>query len=482
MFKKREKGKRLKKWLLGILVIAVAGLLIWIGLTKLEGRPPEVLLSLESAAVPADFTVTGVAKDLKSGIRQIRIVISQQGGSPPDINPPEKNQRDTDLQNREIVLMDDVFPATGFAGKGKVRQMPFEVNIHAGKMGLSDGAALLKISVRDYSWRHWFRGNAAYLEKKIQFDTRPPMVSVLTNQHNVSPGGAGLVIYKLSEPCRESGVVVGEEFFPGHAGYFTADDIYLAFFAVPVDYDKTAGMKVKAVDPAGNESVRGFYHYVKKRRFVTDTLRLSENFLQMKLPEFSGEKGFPVDAGLADQFVFVNTVLRRQNNNTILANGAKTDSGILWEGPFIRMPNSARRANFGDQRVYQFNNQTLSNAVHMGIDLASVQHDRVPAANRGRVCFTGEAGIYGNLVCLDHGCGLMSLYAHLSRIAVQEGQLVEKGEIIGNTGATGLAGGDHLHFGMFVDHVFVDPVEWWDASWIANNITGKIQSVQALAP
>jgi murein DD-endopeptidase MepM/ murein hydrolase activator NlpD len=59
---------------------------------------------------------------------------------------------------------------------------------------------------------------------------------------------------------------------------------------------------------------------------------------------------------------------------------------------------------------------------------------------------------------------------------VGSGDMVVKGEVIGRTGTTGWAGGDHLHYGMFVDHIFVNPAEWWDPSWIKNNITDKIQS------
>jgi len=58
------------------------------------------------------------------------------------------------------------------------------------------------------------------------------------------------------------------------------------------------------------------------------------------------------------------------------------------------------------------------------------------------------------------------------------GKIVSKGEIIGRTGITGLAGGDHLHFGMLVGKTFVNPIEWWDTSWIKNNISGKINRVR----
>jgi murein DD-endopeptidase MepM/ murein hydrolase activator NlpD len=88
-------------------------------------------------------------------------------------------------------------------------------------------------------------------------------------------------------------------------------------------------------------------------------------------------------------------------------------------------------------------------------------------------------GIYGKTVVIDHGFGLFSTYSHLSAIDVQKGQMVSKGDVIGRTGSTGLAGGDHLHFGIIVHNTFVNPVEWWDASWIKNNITTKIETIKS---
>jgi murein DD-endopeptidase MepM/ murein hydrolase activator NlpD len=115
----------------------------------------------------------------------------------------------------------------------------------------------------------------------------------------------------------------------------------------------------------------------------------------------------------------------------------------------------------------------VDHQVHLGIDLASTAHSPIPAANGGRVAFAQELGIYGKTIVIDHGLGLFSLYGHLSRMGVAKDQMVSKGEIIGSTGSTGLAGGDHLHFSMLVHDTFVNPVEWWDPAWIKNNISEK---------
>jgi murein DD-endopeptidase MepM/ murein hydrolase activator NlpD len=110
---------------------------------------------------------------------------------------------------------------------------------------------------------------------------------------------------------------------------------------------------------------------------------------------------------------------------------------------------------------------------HLGFDLAVVAHTPVPASNRGVVLRARYFGIYGNSVVLDHGLGLGTLYAHLSSIDVKEGQTVERGAVLGRTGATGLAGGDHLHFTTLVRGLPVNPVEWWDAAWIRDRVAAK---------
>jgi murein DD-endopeptidase MepM/ murein hydrolase activator NlpD len=78
-------------------------------------------------------------------------------------------------------------------------------------------------------------------------------------------------------------------------------------------------------------------------------------------------------------------------------------------------------------------------------------------------------------VILDHGLGLFTLYGHLSQIDVKVGDKIEQRQIMGKSGETGLAAGDHLHFGVYLDGVAVLPVEWWDAKWIADNITPKLE-------
>jgi murein DD-endopeptidase MepM/ murein hydrolase activator NlpD len=138
------------------------------------------------------------------------------------------------------------------------------------------------------------------------------------------------------------------------------------------------------------------------------------------------------------------------------------------------MSNSQVESRFADRRTYFFNNREIDKQVHLGFDLATVQRAPVHASNAGIVVHADFLGIYGNCVILDHGLGVQSLYAHLSTIGVKVGDTVAKGQELGRTGATGLAGGDHLHFTMLVQGVPVNPVEWWDAHWLQDRVNRKI--------
>ena len=150
---------------------------------------------------------------------------------------------------------------------------------------------------------------------------------------------------------------------------------------------------------------------------------------------------------------------------------------MYWQGAFGRLPGSATRSGFGDRRTYFYQGQKIDQQFHLGVDLASLSQSPIPAANKGKIVFADRLGIYGKTIIIDHGFGLFSMYSHLSGFDRHVDQMVSKGEIIGRTGNTGLAGGDHLHFSVLVNDVFVNPLEWWDATWIIHNVTGKIKRI-----
>ncbi len=102
--------------------------------------------------------------------------------------------------------------------------------------------------------------------------------------------------------------------------------------------------------------------------------------------------------------------------------------------------------------------------------MASTKMATIVSSNGGKVVFTENNGIYGNMPMVDHGLGLYTLYGHCSTILVQQDEIIGAGTPIAKTGMTGLALGDHLHFGVLVQGIEVRPEEWMDKRWIRNNI------------
>ena len=455
----KTKGKNIKAWVIPIGCILVMLPICWILLIRLEGGEPQVTFELPSTFLGMSQEVSISLSDAKSGLRKIRLDLLRD--------------------KKEIVLLEKDFPAGGIFGGGKVYNADFKIPIVPKKLKISDGKAILRMVVTDRSWRRWWHGNMTYIEREAVIDTKRPDIEILSRAHNVSQGGAGLVIYRLSESCKTSGVSVGENFFPGHPGFFKDNKIFMAFFALNYNQGRRTNMIITAIDLAGNSARGGFPYYIKNKSFRKDVLRISDRFLNWKLPEFDTFLDqFPKTSPL-EKFLKVNRELRQENYKTIVEVGNKTDKRLYWDVAFLRLPKSARQAGFADHRDYQYKGRVVDRQVHFGVDLASIEHSPVPAANGGKVVFAEKLGIYGKTIIIDHGFGLFSMYSHLSSFTVEIGKIVSKGEQIGHTGITGLAGGDHLHFGMLIYNTFVNPIEWWDAAWIENNISSKIRAVKS---
>ena len=451
------KTNRSRSWLWGLPILLLFVALIVLLVKRMEGQPPSMTLEMESASLGAAQELTLIVADEQTGIREVWVALYKDG--------------------KETVLLEKMFPSASFLTGGAIRSQTITVPVDPKAMGISDGKAVLRLVTRDYSWRKWGDGNQQYAEHEVIIDTRAPEINVLDRALNLSQGGAGVVLYTISEECPTSGVMVGDRFYSGYGGQFKDPLIRMAFIALDYRQGKDTPIVVKATDYAGNPGTAGVPHHINTKRFKRDTISISDNFLNAKMPEFRSQVSADVNSPLLDVFLRVNRDLRRQNYVTVTKITARTDPKRYWQGTFSRLPGSANRAGFADDRKYVYKGKTVDQQTHMGIDLASLKQSPVPAANSGKVVSVDTIGIYGRTVIIDHGFGLFSMYSHLSHIAVETEQMVSKGDILGKTGKSGLAGGDHLHFSMLVNHTFINPVEWWDGTWIRNNILAKIESV-----
>jgi murein DD-endopeptidase MepM/ murein hydrolase activator NlpD len=134
----------------------------------------------------------------------------------------------------------------------------------------------------------------------------------------------------------------------------------------------------------------------------------------------------------------------------------------FWSGPFLRPTTGSVSTVFGVRRYY--NGVLARDYYHRGVDYATPTGTSVVAPAAGRVALVGREAegfrVHGNAVGIDHGQGVLSIFLHLSRIAVKEGDVIQARQQIGAVGSTGASTGPHLHWGLYVHGQAVDPVPW----------------------
>jgi murein DD-endopeptidase MepM/ murein hydrolase activator NlpD len=339
--------------------------------------------------------------------------------------------------------------------------------------GIKEGPAVFRASARDRSLWNFFRGNETVLQKNVTIDITPPTIELIADDPYINFGGCGLIVYKPSADTMTSGVKIGDYFFPGYKGQTQDPNAYIAFFAHPYNVPPEEKAVLVAADKAGNIRQMKLAYTLKNVRYKKSTIPISDEFIQAKVAPLVNDVGAR-QGSPKDVFIKVNRDLRKANDDKIRAVGQKTAATMLWSGPFTQLSNSKVEANFADARTYLYHEQVIDNAYHLGFDLSVTKRYPVEAANNGVVSYVGDLGIYGNAVIIDHGLGLSTLYGHLSSIDVKEGEQIKQQQVIGKTGETGLAVGDHLHFGVYLQGVPVLPLEWWDQKWIKDNVTAKL--------
>jgi murein DD-endopeptidase MepM/ murein hydrolase activator NlpD len=326
--------------------------------------------------------------------------------------------------------------------------------------------------------------------RDVEVRLTPPTVAVLSTHHFVNHGGSELVVYRVSPAEADSGVRVGDVSYKGYqassAGVTGGDPgLKIAFFALLHDQDLNTPVSVFARDVAGNESTAPVEVKVFEKQFRRSRIDVDDAFLARVVPAIlqnTPDLKVSDPANLLESYLTINRELRKKNAQTITAVGEKSAPDRLWQGPFKQLINSAVESGFADHRTYIYQGREVDQQIHLGFDLASTSAAPVQASNAGRVILAEYLGIYGNCVIVDHGLGLLSLYAHLSSMDVKVGDTVTQGQTLGRSGTTGLAGGDHLHFTMLLGGHAVTPIDWWSEQWVQDRILRKLREASAPAP
>jgi murein DD-endopeptidase MepM/ murein hydrolase activator NlpD len=313
-------------------------------------------------------------------------------------------------------------------------------------------------------------------KRTFRYDTIPPRVEVLSRQHYIRQGGCETILYRVSSDAVASGVQVGERSFRGWPAPGAGDQTRISIFALDYDQPADIPMFLWAEDEAGNRSQVNFWKKTFPSAFRKRDIPVTDSFMQAVVPEILAHAQEVSEKDtLLDSYLEINRTLRDINHRQIEEMSLKSADHLLWEGPFLQLTNSQVEALFADRRSYFYQGRKVDEQTHLGFDLASLARSAVECSNDGVVLFADYLGIYGNCVIVDHGLGLQSLYGHLSSIDVREGETVRRGQKLGHTGQTGLAGGDHLHFGMVLQGVHVNPLEWWDPRWVELRIKARLR-------
>jgi murein DD-endopeptidase MepM/ murein hydrolase activator NlpD len=449
-----------------VLIIALlAGLVVVARGAFRAGPSPEITIATSAKAIGPRTSVTVTAAEPKRGLTGVKVEFVQG-------------------ERVETLAAKTYRPASPWAFWGSKTDsdtIQFDVGRDVQKNLKQTDATIRVTATRAGSWlRH---PSPEVKELVLPVRLTPPTLAVMSSFTYVSQGGCEAVVYRVGATSVKDGVQAGDWFFPGYPLPGAGPQDRFAFFAVPYDMDETSQVKLVAQDDVGNATATSMIDKFFPRPLRRDTIPLNDAFLQKVVPAILAQTPELTDKGdLLANYIQINRDLRRTENGELVELAKSSQPRFLWTRPFQAMGSTKVMAHFADRRSYIYQGRTVDQEDHLGLDMAGVAHAPIPAANDGVVVLARFFGIYGNAVIVDHGYGLMSLYGHMSAIDVKEGQTVTRGQTLGRTGDTGLAGGDHLHFAILLQGLPVNPVEWWDAHWLNDRIARKLGRAFPLVP
>lgn len=455
MRRRDKKGSFGKSLVFLLLLIFLGGLVYLYNSSMFEQKKP--IIKMEDTLFwnlkkPIPITVSD-----ESGVKFVRVTITDGSNTMVLANEVFK------LPQQKVSILAN-FPKTAFFNK--------------------KSKLMLNIEASDNSKWNFFMGNEAKKNIPIKLDTKKPELYILTNSYSIVRGGSATVVFKAYDENLDKLYIKtnsGDIFKPEP---FYKDGYYISLVAWEHN-KKHFEAQIIASDKAGNEVTQRVKFYLLSKKYKSSTINATDKFINGKVRELAKlySKKDVDSMEKAEMFKFINEKLRDGNeekikNITSIVSDNKTTNFHLF--PFYPLKNAAAVASFGDHRYYKYNGDKISESYHVGLDLASTAMANIVSSNRGTVVMASENGIYGNNLIISHGLGLYTLYAHCTSFKVSLGDHVRRGEVIATTGTTGLALGDHLHFGVLVQGIAVRPEEWMDPKWFIDNVALVIKDAKKI--
>ena len=446
-----SRGLQLVLGLLVLVLVVTGGILLW------RQSLPLPTATLQGGAVPLGRKPRTLTLHLESPagkLTSVDVRLFQAGA--------ERLTLSADLASRELGAFD------------------WPIELDAAQAGLAEGPVEVKVDVRDDQWRPK-PDPSPRLVTSLSVDLTPPSIEFISSTGYIKHAGTGLAVYRVKDAAA-SGVGAGGREFPGTKGLSPDPDVRVALFTVPYD-QPPAEPVVWARDAAGNSRQIACPVNFLGVSFARDQFALKSDFMSAKVAELTPSKDTSTPEATLASYLEINRGMRARDEQRIREiSESASEPSPLWSGAFQQQPNSKVFAYFPQQRDSLVDGKIVDTQWHLGLDLASTERSPILAANAGKVLFAGDNGIYGNMVVIDHGLGLTSLYAHLSSISVGVGDSVTKGAPVGISGKSGLAGGDHLHYAMLVHGTYTNPIDWFDAGYLHDRIALPLIEAGITAP
>ena len=437
-----------------LLVIIAGGLYVYFSAT-FERVPPRITLQ-ESNGYWNLKKPLKIKIDDESGIHAYKIIMHTKDG-------------DKTLQYEQLLMPQ--------------KELLIEVKPPRGAYTMKDKDIKLYVEAQDISKWNFFKGNIAQKSFDLTIDKKRPRVSIVGNSYKISRGGSALVIFRVEDANIDDIYILSNHNKHFKAQPFYKEGYYIALLAWPVK-DSSFKATVIATDKAGNIAKSYVPLYLKNKEYRLSRITLSDKFLNGKIYDLAED--FEETQGVDDkleQFKIINEDVRAKNEKLIHKITSKVSDEMIDDFKIRRMyplKNGAVVAYFGDHRKYYYKGKFISEAYHLGLDMASHAMAPIKTQNSAKVVFANDNGLYGNMLSLSYGLGLYTIYGHCSSFDVTEGEEVPAGSKIANTGKSGYAMGDHLHFGVLVQGIEVRPQEWMDRQWIKLNISDIIKNAKKI--